>query len=159
MARPSQCLKGLDREWSMPLHRRMRLKLLPEALVRDELLLRGDVESIGTAKPKKTQARHDTRKRFLLRESHLLPSILSFGTNVSYLQQIPMGNASGGIRFSSDSMQVPGIHPKRKHLASPQHSGASLNLLEGVCCGGCRTSAAFTAGASFLTLASSRPWQ
>jgi hypothetical protein len=31
--RPSQCLGGLSREWSMPLHRRMRLKLLPEALV------------------------------------------------------------------------------------------------------------------------------
>jgi hypothetical protein len=38
----------------------LRLKLLPEALVRDELLLREDVESIGTAKTKKDarKARH-----------------------------------------------------------------------------------------------------
>ena len=32
--------------------RRMRLKLLPEALVRDELLRREDLESLGTAKKK-----------------------------------------------------------------------------------------------------------
>ena len=71
------CHEAFDRRWSVyawpgqvnawkdlavsghcpiqSLHRRMRLKLLPETLVRDELLQRDDLESLGTAKRSTTR--------------------------------------------------------------------------------------------------------
>ena len=97
-------------------------------------------------------------------EPHLLRSILSFDRNVLNRKLLPAAMVLVAITFFSVSLQLPDIHPKPKHLTSPQHTGASLNLLEECMMwwlpnlGGFHGATA-NGGRVVLTLASSRPQQ
>jgi hypothetical protein len=145
------CHEAFDRRWSVyawpgqvnawkdlavsgqcpyqSLHRRMRLKLLPETLVRDELLQRDDLESLGTAK------RSTTREiRTPAPKSLLLRCIVSFYGGSGAKMHLEY-NRFQRTRFLPDCMRIPAEkqfprrQPSPKHLASPQ---ASANLLEDV---------------------------
>ena len=88
LARPSQCLGELSCEWSMPLHRRMRFKLLPVALVREKLLRRTDLKSVGTAKRSTTSS--EGGEMSSMPRSHLLRCVLLSSRDVAIIQQMPL---------------------------------------------------------------------
>ena len=142
------CHEAFDRRWSVyawpgqvnawkdlavsgqcpvqSLHRRMRLKLLPETLVRDELLQRDDLESLGTAKRSTTRA---LRENGLRRRNRFCSDAFCPSSEAKMHLEY---NGHQRARFLTEYVQRPAknnFQPRPKHLASPQ---PSVNLLEDV---------------------------
>ena len=123
------CHEAFDRRWSVyawpgqvnawkdlavsgqcpvqSLHRRMRLKLLPETLVRDELLQRDDLESLGTAKRSTTRA---LRENGLRRRNRFCSDAFCPSSEAKMHLEY---NGFQRLRFLTDYLQVAGTSQKQ----------------------------------------------